>query len=52
VVRRIRDAHYEQLRARSPEEWIAFYCAKARELQSKISAQREERPVDESQPCR
>ena len=28
MVRRIRDAHYEQLRGKSPEERIAFYRAK------------------------
>ena len=32
MVRRIRDAHYEQLRGKSPEERIAFYRAKAREF--------------------
>jgi len=29
TIRRIRDAHYEQLRDMSPEERIAFYRAKA-----------------------
>ena len=29
MVRRIRDAHYEQLRDKSPEERIAFYRAKS-----------------------
>jgi hypothetical protein len=32
MVRRIRDAHYEQLRGKSPEERIAFYRAKAHSL--------------------
>jgi hypothetical protein len=40
MVRRIRDAHYEQLRGESPEERIAFYRAKARGLQAEIAAQR------------
>jgi len=34
MVRRIRDAHYEQLRGKSPEKRIAFYRAKARLLQA------------------
>ena len=34
MVRRIRDAHYGQLRGKSPEERIAFYRAKSRELQA------------------
>lgn len=51
MVRRIRDAHYEQLRDKSPEERIAFYRAKSRELQAKIAAQRQEPPVNELQPA-
>jgi hypothetical protein len=47
MVRRIRDAHYEQLRGKSPEERIAFYRAKSRELQAKIAASRAEQPVTE-----
>jgi hypothetical protein len=42
MVRRIRDAHYEQLRGKSPEERIAFYRAKARSFQAEIAAQRQE----------
>ena len=38
MVRRIRDAHYEQLRDKSPEERIAFYRDKARSLQAEIAA--------------
>jgi hypothetical protein len=49
MVRRIRDAHYEQLRGKSPEERIAFYRDKSRELQAKIAAQREEQPANELQ---
>jgi hypothetical protein len=51
MVRRIRDAHYEQLRGKSPEERIAFYRAKSRELQAKIAAQREEPPGNEPPPA-
>ena len=50
TVRRIRDAHYEQLRGKSPEERIAFYRAKARSLQAEIAAQRQESSVNERQP--
>ena len=42
MVRRIREAHYEQLRDKSPEERIAFYRAKSRELHAKIAAQQAE----------
>ena len=45
MVRRIRDAHYEQLRGKSPEERIAFYRAKARLLQAEIAAQRQKQPA-------
>lgn len=47
MVRRIRDAHYEQLRGKTPEERIAFYRTKSRELQAKLAAQRAEQPVNE-----
>ena len=50
MVRRIRDAHYEQLRDKSPEELIAFYRAKARGLQAEITAQRQEKAANELQP--
>jgi hypothetical protein len=50
MVRRIRDAHYEQLRGKSPEERIAFYRAKARGLQAEIAEQRQEQPTNELQP--
>ena len=36
MVRRIRDAHYEQLRGKSPEERIAFYRAKAAQMYAQI----------------
>ena len=49
MVRRIRDAHYEQLRGKSPEERIAFYRAKARLLQAQVEAQRKQQPINESQ---
>ena len=50
LVRRIRDAHYEQLRGKSPEERIAFYRAKAHLLQAQVETQRQQQPVNESQP--
>ena len=49
MVRRIRDAHYEQLRDKSPEERIAFYRAKARLLQAQVETQRQQQPANESQ---
>jgi hypothetical protein len=49
MVRRIRDAHYEQLRDKSPEKRIAFYRAKARLLQAQIETQRQQQPVNEYQ---
>jgi hypothetical protein len=49
MVRRVRDAHYEQLRDKSPEERIAFYRAKARLLQAQIETKRQQKPVNESQ---
>ena len=36
TVRRIRDAHYEQLRGKSPEERIAFYRAKAEQMYAQV----------------
>ena len=51
MVRRIRDAHYEQLCGKSPEERIAFYRAKAHLLQAQLAAQRQEQPADESRPA-
>ena len=37
MVHRIRDAHYEQLRGKSPEERIVFYRAKSGLLQAEIA---------------
>ena len=51
TVRRIRDAHYEQLRGKSPEERIAFYRAKARLLQAQVATQHPELPADELRPA-
>lgn len=51
MMRRIRNAHYEQLRGKSPEQQIAFYRAKSRELQFKIAAQHAEQPNNERQPA-
>ena len=39
MVRCIRNAHYEQLRDKSPEERISFYRAKARLLEMQIATQ-------------
>ncbi len=50
MVRRIRDAHFEQLRGKSPEERIAFYRGKSRPLQAQLSTQRLEEPTDKLQP--
>ena len=36
TVRSIRDAQYEQLRGKSPEERIAFYCAKAEQMHTQV----------------
>jgi hypothetical protein len=52
MLRRIRDAHYEQLRGKSPEERTAFYRAKARSLQAELAAQRQDQPANELQPDR
>ena len=49
MVRRIRDAHYEQLRGKSPEERIAFYRAKAGLWQAEIAEQHPKQPASESQ---
>ena len=51
MVRRIRDAHYEQLRDKSPEERIAFYRAKSREFQTMNAAPRAKSPFSEHQPA-
>ena len=51
MVRRIRDAHYEQLRGKSPEERIAFYRAKAHLLHVQLAAQHQEQPADEPRPA-
>ena len=36
MVRRIRDAHYEQMKDLSPQEKIAFFRAKARKLHAML----------------
>jgi hypothetical protein len=51
MVRRIRDAHYEQLRDKSQEEQIAFYRAKARSFQAEIAARRQELPIGQPNPA-
>jgi len=52
TVRRIRDAHYEQLRGKTPEERIAFYRAKARKVGVQVTPpQQEECTAEELQPA-
>lgn len=46
MVRSIRDAHYEELRERSPQEKIAFFREKARTLYAELG--RPEKPLDDS----
>lgn len=36
MVRRIRDAHYEQTKDMTPEERLAFYREKGREAQAEL----------------
>lgn len=50
TVRRIRDAHYDQLRGKSPEEQIAFYRAKA-SLSLQPAVQPPEEPVVKLRPA-
>jgi hypothetical protein len=38
MTRRIRDAHLEQLRGKTPEEWAVFYREKASALQASITS--------------
>ena len=45
MTRKIRETHYEQLRGKSPEERIAFYRAKAREMQEKADIRLLEQPT-------
>ena len=52
TVRRIRDAHYEQLRGKTPEERIAFYRAKARKMGVRVTPQQQEKcTAKELQPA-
>jgi hypothetical protein len=51
MVRRIRDAHYEQLRGKNAEEWMAFYRDKAHLLQEQVAAQGQECSIAEPQPA-
>jgi hypothetical protein len=46
MVRRIRDAHYEQLRGKSPEERIAFYRAKGKGMTNCLLGHISSRPND------
>ena len=47
MTRRIRDAHYEQLKNKSREDRIAFYRDKARRLQELLQARLQEQPTSE-----
>lgn len=40
MTRRIRDAHYEELKGKSPQEQIRFYRSKANSVQSLKSLSR------------
>ena len=52
MVRRIRDAHYEQLRGKSPEERIAFYRAKvARVCRLRSPRNAKNTPTNETPAC-
>lgn len=48
MVRSIRDAHYEKLKSRSPQEKIAFFRNKARALHAELG--RPEEFLDTSTP--
>jgi hypothetical protein len=49
MVGRIRDAHYERLKDRSPQEKIAFFREKARALHADLG--RREESLDSSAPA-
>ena len=49
TIRRIRDAQYEQLRDKTVEERIAFYRAKARQMQTLVAAEPDEQKTAEPQ---
>ena len=40
MVRRIRDAHYEQLKDKTVKEQLAFYQSQSQELRKKINCRR------------
>lgn len=42
MTRRIRDAHYEELKDKSREERIAYYREKSRKLREKLATDRRE----------
>ena len=44
MTRRIRDAHYEQLKGKSPEERIAFYKWKAQAVEARAATMSREDP--------
>lgn len=45
MTRTIRDKHYELLKNKTPEERLAFYQGKARELHQKLGLTAEEHPT-------
>ena len=51
MVRRIRDAHCEQLRGVSAEARIAFYHNKARWLLDEVAAERQVQRPNEPEPA-
>jgi hypothetical protein len=38
MIRRIREAHYEQLQGKTHEEQMAFYRAKAQQMNTRVKA--------------
>jgi len=44
-VRAIRDRHYRELKGKTPEERIAFYREKARQLHAKLRRENQEEAV-------
>ena len=54
MIRRIREAHYEQLKGKTPQERIAFYREKAQKMNARVKArlpagQQQERLVAQDQ---
>ena len=47
MVRQIRDAHYEQLKDETRQEWLAFYQEKAQLMNIRVKAIRQARQTVE-----